>query len=231
MVRRIHKLMALAESRNPNEAEAAMAKAHELIAKYNIDMLESAGTRDFVSAFAGEPALRHPRQDYHLANLLLDFYFVEGIWVPAYVVGKGKMGRVLEISGTAHNVEIAGYIHDFVKAFIGMQWARYRRREGLSHYRQTDFAVGIIEGLRAKLEAQQENRRADSRTSALVKVQDPQLRAYLAYRYPHTTRFARVASRQDDRVIEDGMRTGREMVISRALKERGRAGNRLIEHK
>jgi hypothetical protein len=36
VVVRIHKLMALAESSNPNEARAAMLKAHELITRHNV---------------------------------------------------------------------------------------------------------------------------------------------------------------------------------------------------
>jgi len=74
---KVKKLMALAESQNRHEAEAAMAKAHELIAKYNLDLMKK--DRDFFSVFIGRPALRHRREDYALANLLEEFYFVHGI--------------------------------------------------------------------------------------------------------------------------------------------------------
>jgi hypothetical protein len=88
-VRRVRKLMALAEGPNRHEAEVSMAKAHELIAKHNLQLLEQDDNRDFASVFVGRPALRHPREDYALANLLQEFYFVQGIWVPAYVLEKG----------------------------------------------------------------------------------------------------------------------------------------------
>ena len=107
---RIKKLLALAESKNFFEAEAAMTKAHELMAKYNIELNRQNDNRQFISVFIGCPALRHHREDYHLANLLLDFYLVRGIWVTAYVIAKRKMGRVLEISGTAQNVKMAEYV-------------------------------------------------------------------------------------------------------------------------
>ncbi len=112
---RIKKLLALAESSNAHEAEAAMMKAHELIAKYNIDLINTNERREFMSIFLGKPALRHWREDYHLAGLIQDFYFVQGIWVPAYVVDKEKMGRVLELSGTARNLKIAEYVLEFVR--------------------------------------------------------------------------------------------------------------------
>ncbi|MBN2318808.1 MAG: DUF2786 domain-containing protein, partial [Acidobacteria bacterium] len=79
--RRIIKLLSLAQSCNPHEAESAMLKAHELIAKYNIDLSNGSAQRSYTSIFAGKPALRHPREEYHLAHLLQDYYFVHGLWV------------------------------------------------------------------------------------------------------------------------------------------------------
>lgn len=101
---RVKKLMALAESRNRHEAEAAMAKAHKLIAKYNIELIERHTPQDYHTVFIGQPALRHFREEYRLCHLLLDYYFVKGIWVPAFVLAKGKMGRVMEID---HGVQSA----------------------------------------------------------------------------------------------------------------------------
>lgn len=212
---RIKKLMALAESRNRHEAEAAMAKAHELISKYNVELLSHNEKRKFISVFVGRPALRHPREDYHLAALILDFYFVKGIWVPAYVLEKGKMGRVLEITGTSHNIKIGSYIHDFIRHFINSQWHDYNQDKGLNRYRKTDFAVGIIEGFRSKLESQKiKNIKSKS---ALMKIEDPLLKQYIDYKYPHTTSFARKVSSQDDNILEDGMKVGKKLVISKGI--------------
>jgi len=165
---RIKKLMALAQSKNQHEAEAAMAKAHELIAKYNVDLLAHEENRDFVSVFVGKPALRHFREEYALARLLTDFYFVHGIWMPAYVVDKGKMGSVLEISGTIQNIKIAHYVYDFVRQSTNSQWDEYNKDNGLNRYRKTDFAMGIIQGFSSKLKSQSETKRKDKDTCPLV---------------------------------------------------------------
>ena len=55
MMARIRKLMALAESGNRNEAESAMAKAHDLILKYNVEVFSTRRQREFVSIFLGRP--------------------------------------------------------------------------------------------------------------------------------------------------------------------------------
>jgi hypothetical protein len=212
--RRISKLLSLAQSGNRYEAEAAMLKAHALMTRHHLDALQLA-QRDFVSCFLGAPALRHYREEYVLANLLQDFYFVQGIWVSAFVVAKGKTGRVLEVSGTPANVDHAAYVHDFIRGFTARRWAAYRKGRTLKRRQQTDFAVGIIEGFRAKLEKARAAT-TEPETLALVTSTDPQLSRYLRHRYPRTTSIQR-SGRQDPDVYNDGCQIGRRLVIARGV--------------
>lgn len=226
ILERVQKLMALADSRNRHEAEAAMAKAHELIARYNVDLCAHRPERRFVSAFAGRPALRHNRDAYHLAHLLQAFYFIEGLWIPAYVVAKGRMGRVLEISGTRENVDIALYVHACVRRYIDTEWGGYNPDRRLNHYRRIDFAVGVIEGFQAKLKERLQA--DDGPTAALVKSGDPLLKGYMTQRHPYTRRFSRAGAQQDADVLRDGMRSGRRLVIARGIEEKGGPGGGLL---
>jgi len=227
-VRRVRKLMALAESPNRHEAEVSMAKAHELIAKHNLQLLEQDDSRDFGSVFVGRPALRHPREDYALANLLQEFYFVQGIWVPAYVLQKGKMGRVLEISGTDQNIRLASYVHDFVFRFIEVQWRTYNKGKGLGRRRKTDYAGGIIEGFRSKLASENKKKKPEGK-KALIKLRDPLLEKYVAYRYPCTVSEKRGVSARDEEVVSDGRAAGKKLVIHKGISERRRGRRRLIQ--
>ena len=219
---RIRKLMSLAESKNIHEAEAAMAKAHELMEKYNIECLQQGKSRNFMSVFVGDPALRHFREAYYLANLLQDYYFVQGLWVSAYVLDKGRMGRVLEISGTAQNIKIASYVHVFVNRYIETRWREYNQGKKLGRYRKSDFAVGLIEGFTNKLSGgrqfYRESRAADTR--ALVTHDDLLLKGYMAHRYPHTRSFSRSSLNHDAGIVEDGFEIGKRMIISKGIERR-----------
>jgi hypothetical protein len=226
---RVKKLLALAESRNRHEAEAAMGKAHELILKYNLDLSERHGDREFESVFVGRPALRHPREEYQLARLLQDFYFVRGIWMPSFVLEKAKMGRVLEISGTIQNIEMASYVHQFVWHFIQARWQDYNSDKRLNRYRKTDFATGIIEGFRSKLESMRKTEKRPGQ--ALIKLEDPQLNRFFKYKYPNTVSFRPKGGMQDDEIVKEGVSLGKKLVIfkgitSRGTKERPLLGNR-----
>ena len=226
---RIRKLLALAKSRNRYEAEAAMIKAHELIAKYNVDLLEIEESRQFISMFLGQPALRHFRDAYHLAGLIQDFYFVQGIWVPVYVVDKGKMGRVLEISGTRQNLAMASYVYDFVKRFIQAQWQTYNKKNGLNHHRRTDYAVGIIEGFKEKLTSQKHKRTKPEERLDLVAINDPLLKKYMKRKYPYTRSFQRTVSNQDETVHNDGRKAGKNLIIHKGVNEKKSGIKALIQ--
>jgi hypothetical protein len=230
IILRVKKLLALAESQNRHEAEAAMKKAHQLIAKYNLETIEDQTPRDFISVFVGKPSLRHAREHYRLANLLIDFYFVKGIWAPCYVVEKDKMGRVLEISGTPGNVELASYVHDVIHQFIEHQWNAYADNKSLGHHRKTDFALGVIQGFEETLKRGNGRPvRGSASENALMIWKDPQLEAYMAYRYPKLVTFSGKPLSIDGTVLNDGVKIGKELVISKAIHHHAHGETKAIE--
>jgi hypothetical protein len=226
---RVQKLLALAASQNIHEAESAMLKAHQLIAKHNLSLLESCGHRAYISRFAGRPALRHPREMYVLARLIQDFYFVEGIWVPAYVLDKEKMGRVLEIAGTRENVELAGYVHDFIDRFIRNQWIDFSGGKKLGANRRSDFATGVIEGFRARLESEQPRRYLEI-SSELIPGKDSRLNEYIAFRHPALIRVGGRRVYRDEAIVDAGKEIGDKLIISKGLHQAagGGASSRLL---
>lgn len=216
---RIKKLLALAESKNRHEAEAAMLKAHELIAKYNIAHIDHDADDDLISIFIGSPALRHPKESYFLANLIQDFYFVRGLWVGAYVMQKAKMGRVLEISGSIENIKLASYVHDFIRHYIDSQWLDYNQSNRFNRYRKSDFAVGVIEGFRSKL-TDCARRHAKRKTyRAVIRKSDSALARYFDYKYPRTVNTRKQVSHQNETILADGRKIGKKLVITKGINK------------
>lgn len=227
---RIRKLMALAGSGNRHEAESAMLKAHELMRKHHVAQLAGKTRRDFISVFVGAPALRHFREAYELAQLLQAYYFVQGIWVPAYVLEKGKMGRVLEISGTPRNVRVAEYVHAYVCRYIDREWEAYRKQKSraLGRYRKTDFALGVIRGFASTLSSRKTGGPRPGDATELVPVKDPQLGAYMRFRYPSIRKVQQPPVRRDLSILDDGIRRGRRLVIAEGVAEQSKdRGKRL----
>lgn len=224
---KIKKLFALAESPNSHEAEAAMLKAHQLIARHNVDLLALKKERRFVSCLVGTAALRHTRDRYDLANLIQDFYFVQGVWVPVYVMEKGKMGRVLEVSGTRENVEMASYVYDYIMHYIDAQWRIFSDGNGNGKRRKVNFAQGVLDGFRRKLTPTEKGRTKENDERAVVSMEDPQLRRYLKRRYPHIRSFRRQGAGVDPGAMKAGIAAGQSLVIAKGIRETGKRG-RLI---
>ncbi len=224
---RIKKLFALAESSNRNEAESAMKKAHELVAKYNIEIIGNNANRNFSSISVGVSALRHSKEDYFLAGLLREYYFVWTIWAPAYIIEKERMGRVLELSGTKDNIDIASYIYDFIKHYIDVRWLEYNKSKQLNRSRKTDFATGIIKGFSSKLKASAGSK--NQSINALVKTGDPLLNKYIKYRYPHIVNISTRSSTCDVKVLQDGISMGKNLIISKGITKTNDKERILIE--
>ena len=225
---KVKKLMALAKSKNRNEAESAMAKAHLLIEKYNIDLINSNEKRDYKTIFIGKPALRHFRESYYITRLLTDYYFVEGIWVSSFSVQKGKVGKVFEISGTSQNLKITSYVYDFVNRYIDRQWIEYKKDKKLNRYRKTDFAIGIIEGFRTKLEKKTDCNMTKSDERSLVNVTDMGLVDYYHKRYPRQRTVQRKSSSHNKTILEDGFTIGKKLVISKGIEENRKKQNKYL---
>jgi len=216
---RVKKLLALSESPNRHEAELAMTKVHETIARYNIDLLSSPASRQYCSLCLGEPQLRQSADDYALSRLLQGFYFVEAVWIGAYVIDRAKMGRILEISGTTENVKMAGYVYDFLKRVIKEQWQVFTKRRAGTSGGKVDFALGLLSGFSEKLKTQDGQLEKDSpATYALMKRDDVQLVAYLRARHPRLRKMSGSGRRIDEQVHRAGQKVGRNTILSKPIE-------------
>ncbi|MGD9239434.1 MAG: hypothetical protein PVG69_05385, partial [Desulfobacterales bacterium] len=92
----------------------------------------------------------------------------------------------------------------------------------------TDFAVGIIEGFRDKLESGVIKKKAKKEIFALIQKGDPQLAKYFKFKYPHTATVKKGATHQDTRVIRDGKKLGKKLVIARGICQKKNGRVRLI---
>lgn len=216
---RVKKLLALSQSANRHEAELAMTKVHETIARYNIDLLSGTVNRHYCSLCLGEPRLKQSADEYALSRLLQDYYFVEAVWICAYVVEKERMGRILEISGTTENVKMAGYVYDFLKRTIKDQWQIFRKGRTDRPGSKVDFALGLLSGFSEKLKTQDHQLEKESpATYALMKRDDVQLTAYLRVRHPRLRKSAGSGRLIDEDVHRAGQAVGRKTILTKPIE-------------
>lgn len=222
VLRKVQRLLALATSDNKNEAESAMAAAQKLMLEHELDVAALHAPRGYAFAQLGQPKGRIQKHEKILAHILVSHFFVQAILVPSYRQQDGARGHVLEICGSRANLEMAGYVHDFLTRTAEALWREHKRAHGVSSDRdRLPFLAGVMRGFDEKLSAQKKQ----SRERGLVWRGDPALEGFFGRRHPHIRR-TRVAG-SGGFAHDSGVRAGRDIVLQRpveaAAESRGRA--------
>jgi len=211
---RIARLLALAESPNVHEAEAAMAAAQRLLLKHNIELREARVRRGYVWRHLGKPTGRTTEAERVLSLLLGKHFFVEAIWVPVYRPELGKRGSILEICGTPENVEIAEYVHGYLVATAARLWAEHKAAHGITGDRdRRTFLAGVMVGMSDKLAREAKK----SATAGLVWVADGDLDTFFRARHPYV-RHVRYAGQRRTDAYAHGREAGQKIVIHKGVK-------------
>jgi hypothetical protein len=218
VLRRVEKLLALAQSDNKNEAEAAADAAQRLMLEHNLAAQHR--PRRYIVRALGTPVTRMHAHEKLLGALLSNHYFVDVILVRAWCHDAARLGSVVEISGTPENVEMASWIYAFLLGAADRCFADAVRHRGLAPKERLPFFAGFMVGVGEKL-AREAKTQAER---GLVWVGDADLEQFVRRRHPHVRR-GRVGG-----TMRDGHRAGRQagndVVIARpveaAPEQRGR---------
>jgi predicted SprT family Zn-dependent metalloprotease len=222
-VERIARLLALAESPNVHEAEAATLAAQRLMLKYNIEARTRPPTGyDFRTL--GVPTGRVEESQRILAGILARHFFVEVIWIPVYRPLEGKRGSVLEICGSRANLEIAEYVHGFLTHSCDHLWVEHKRAQALDSNRERrTFQSGVMSGFSTKLGREAKKHHAEG----LVWVRDGDLGDYFRRRHPHIRNVRYGGSPRSD-AWHHGREAGEKLVLRRGVAEGAVARGRLL---
>lgn len=220
ILRRINKLLQLAESQNVHEAESALAKARALMEKYEIDVgLEETG---FSYQYLGEPVAQKNMVYRSIAVTLSKFFNVEMMWIGTEQISTGKSLWVLEVMGTPANVEVAHYIFDYLRTELEYLWFQLRRKDPTIKGRslKRDFQYGVIRGLNEKLasekatQAQQHN----AASKELLIIKQERLEVFSHQRHPHRRASRKSYYRKSD-AFYTGVEQGRKLELNPGLRK------------
>ncbi len=210
IVQRVQKLLALAGSSERHEAEAAMRKAHELMLRHN---LESLGGADgsYEVRHLGDPTRRRTSVERDVVSLLTEYFFVEVIEIPTYVVPTGRSGVAFEVCGGTANVAMAEHVFSFLVSTAERLWQDARKQQKLKGSERIPFQSGVIRGFGEKLRTERETLRG----TGLVWVGDPLLERFYRARHPRIHRTTRWQRLSEGHAM--GREAGRNVVLHRPV--------------
>lgn len=230
ILRKVEKLLAMAESTNENEAFLAMARVRDLFQKYNIERLMNRKQSRYVSLVINHKKQKVDRLQRMVASLLTGYYFVEVVFSDLYDAHENQTHKTMEILGSEQNVLMAEYVYGFLRQQSESLWQSYRGQRSLKGAApKMSFQSGVIAGFRKKLDYLEVEREQSGQvqdgafdescgqeSTALVKFNDPGLRKFLKSRFPRLTSVrsgGRVLGEHYDR----GKVQGEKIVIHRGL--------------
>jgi hypothetical protein len=221
---RITRLLALAESPNVHEAEAATIAAQKLMLKHNLSVMKDAAARGYAHRHLGRPTGRVIEHERILAMLLGKHFFVEVIWIPVYRALEGKRGSVLEICGTPENLEIAEYVHGYLLKTAERLWQEHARTLQITGNRdRRTFLAGVMTGFADKLARQARAQKEEG----LIWVRDADLEHFFRRRHPHIRHIRHAGTRRNEAYTR-GREAGQKIVLHRAVREPASDRGRLL---
>lgn len=226
LVRRIEKLLRLAESHNLHEAEAAMAKARALMEKYEVEV--GLDQTEFRYAYIGKPMLQRSTVKKVLSSLLQQFFQVRIVWLPSELLVHPKQVWVMEAMGTAANLEIAQYVYAYLNRELEHLWNKHRaghpHQKGRSLKR--DFQMGVLLGFKNKLAADQETSLNEA-GKALILLKQEKLEGFMRDRYPALSK-SRAGRYRQTSAFSAGLAQGESLDLRSGIK-RGRGQTLRLE--
>lgn len=230
VVERIARLLALAESPNRHEAEAAMAAAHKLMLRHNVDAttVRSPAASSYGFRHLGKPSGRIDEHARLVAMVLGKYFFVEAIWIPVWRPIEGKRGSVLEVCGTGDNIAIAEYVHGFLHQTAERLWRDHKRERRIDSDRdRRTYLAGVMAGFADTLARSSQ---AQSASEGLVWVKDAILARYFGRRHPHVRHVRHAGQRRTD-AWAHGRTAGRGIVLHKPVEHAPMSKGRLLPPK
>lgn len=211
VVEKVKKLLSLAQSSNSHEAEMATLKANELLLRHNIEYL-----KDKEEPIYMDRLLARKRKDTKLSSI----YSILKHFIVRPVISQGKDTCCLEVSGTLTNVQLAGYVANFLDRELDHMWEEARKEHGFAGLQaKNSFFIGVAEGFDQKMKSAKKGySEADQKALVIVERKlDEETRAI--YRRLGTSRSGH---QTDHEANQAGHKKGLSLTIRNAVSGSGK---------
>ena len=150
VIKKIQKLLALGESPNQNEAERAMAKAHEMLAKHNLNISEVDKKKtENIELYLKDKKFVRAKWEFTLSSILAKPYYVHII---RNNYGKDKIK--LFVIGSQINCLAYNQMFEYLSKAFKRVWREYSKGKEFTHIHKKSFFQGLCGSIHKRLQAQ-----------------------------------------------------------------------------
>lgn len=235
IVKKIQKLLTLANSDNENEAKLATQKANELLLKYNLKMQQVKDTQfEYQEKSVKETGLTVKPYQHMISSLLTEFFFVQivigqvfsGYSSGDHGVPRARYKKTLKLVGTKENCEIATYIFDYLNTAYPNLWKdQYERNASLDRTHAHSYYKGLTAGIRSMLT---ETKWKVEEEMGLVVVGDPGLDKFVEDITSGKSYGQSSKSEIDPDVYRKGLQDGKEIQLRKPIESTRAEGSKTL---
>ena len=247
LLRKVEKLLQLAQSSNEHEAFLAMQTVRELYRKHNMRIFQTSAERQFVHLLLNLGRKVVSQADTMIALILKRHFFVQTVTTGYFDIKQGRQTKAIEVLGTRENVLMAEYVFYYLRQSSEQLWGSFQKRQRVSASSKRSYMLGVLTGFDEKLsnasETPQQSRanlaEQGNESNLPLAVQQNimlgmqrELEAFLHERYPRIRTRSWSSSSGDLFSYFAGQEEGRRLTISKAITHTSSdASKLLISHK
>lgn len=221
LLRRVERLLALAQSSNEHEAHLAMQRVQELYARHNIERIRNAQTDEMVYTIINRKRKRMESYESAIYSILTGHFGVYVLFYKLFDAHSLEHHSVVEIMGRRADVLMAEYVVDFLTHQLKFHWERYQEKMGPgSRKSRNSYFQGILSGFSDSLEAQENKTNSldqPAPSRALIVADKQALMTYTRSRYPRVQSRTWSSGYGDSSAFASGKREGRNIEIRRGM--------------
>lgn len=222
---KVRKLLALSGSPVLAEAQAAMNAAARLMARHNLEMLDSPPEQAGYEYRTIE--LNSSRVNIRstlIAGILGRHFFVQCIFTGGYDAARDRESKCLELLGRPENIRLAEHVYRYLEERTESLWREYQNSGGgRGLVARNSFIIGLLEAFGQKLDeaaaASADLGGGAEGFSALVLARDSGLKDYFKRRYPYVRNKRSGRRLYNPDAASAGQAAGRALNINRPLEK------------
>lgn len=230
LIKRVEKLLALAESTNEHEAAIAMERVREIYARHNIDRVAKQSPSAMIHCVITRKKKRTESYETLIFSILNQHFFVNSIHTSIYDAESCEEFNAVELLGTRENVVIAEYVYHFLWNTLHDLWKAYQKTSKPKDARaKRSYMLGVLSGFRDKLNkgtttSTSHPDRTPTECHALIAQGQAELSQFVGYRYPKLSTRSWSTGQAEKSSFEAGKAEGANLNLRRGLHQS--AGNR-----
>jgi hypothetical protein len=155
MLRRVEKLLALGQSSNESEAQAASKKANYLLNKYNLNRItkDEITPSDIKYLYLRTNKKRLETIEKQILGFLEEYYFVDCIIASIYDADADEEYKAGVLIGKKESLVVAEYVYRFLLSSSKKLWKDFRKKHSGQRTGKVAFDLGFLKGIRTNHEA------------------------------------------------------------------------------